>query len=76
MSGNGHRGSTRVDALQGPPVDPHQALRLEPGGVGMEAEVDHRFERGAGHRRGTSTENRNQVVPHGRLQWPPMANGR
>ena len=28
---------------------PHQALALEPGGVGMEAEVDHRFERRPDH---------------------------
>ncbi len=43
-------GAPGVDALHRPTVDPHQALGLEPGRIGVEAEVDHRFELRSGHR--------------------------
>ncbi len=40
-----------MDALHGLAVDPHQALGLEAGRVGMEAEIDHGFELRAGQLR-------------------------
>ena len=49
--GQRQAGAAGMDALHRLPVDPHQALGLEAGRVGVEAEVDHRLELRPGHRR-------------------------
>ena len=44
-------GAPWMDSLHRQPVDPHQALGLEAGRVGMEAEIDHGFQLRAGQLR-------------------------